>query len=87
MKNKSRMFECPCCDGLGEYRDQRKMNRSCLDPPYSVCPYCNGSGKVDEETLDDYEENLSCSDYEQINKEYADECRWEEQRDIERFGY
>ena len=81
------MYGCPCCDGLGEYRDSNRTTRNSLDPPYSVCPYCNGSGKVDEETLDDYDENFSSSDYEQINKDYEDECRWEEREDIRRFGY
>jgi DnaJ-class molecular chaperone len=84
---KARMDICPCCDGLGEYMDSKKIRRDSPEPPYSTCPYCGGSGEVTEAEWSNYDNSRSVSEYEQDNKEYADECRYEERRDIERFGY
>lgn len=88
-KNKKsfEMFECPCCNGAGEYMDRSKVKWNSISPPYTTCPYCNGCGEIDEDTLRDYDDSLSAYDYEQDRKEYYAECRYEEQEDIRRFGY
>jgi Ribonuclease G/E len=84
---KVRMDECPCCDGVGEFMDRSRIRYNSPEPPTSPCPYCNGTGEVTEEEWSNYDNNRSASDYEQDRKEYADECRYEERQDIERFGY
>lgn len=74
--------ECPFCDGLGEVFDRRQVRYDSISPPYMTCPCCGGSGDVDEEDAEDFDDSKSIEEYEEDRA--AD--IWEEREEARRQG-